>query len=318
MSSCLATREAEARRAAKESDAFVEVACPACQQTNRRHLFDKYGFKLQQCTACLTAYVSPRPDFDWLIRYYSDSKAVNDWLDMLVETEAERRRAQFEPRARRLREVVERLEVATSTLVDVGAATGTFCDTVREMELFSRVVAVDTNERAAELCASKGLETIAQPLEKVGLEARADVLTAYEVIEHVFEPIEFLRACRDVMEPGGLLVLTTPNFLGFDVMVLGEQTENIVPPDHLNYFNPRSLQTLLERGGFSLVEVETPGRLDVQIVQRMLQSGTVDLSAQPFLEHVLSGNIPELAERFQQFLADNGLSSHMWAVARKG
>ncbi len=84
---------------------------------------------------------------------------------------------------------------------------------------------------------------------------------------------------------------------------------------HLTLFNPTSITILLERNGFSVLTVETPGLLDVSLLQEAWKSGVQEGS--PFLQHMLTKTTSGVAENFQRFLRENALSSHMWVVARK-
>jgi len=116
--------------------------------------------------------------------------------------------------------------------------------------------------------------------------------------------------------PGGLLVLSCPNGLGFDIATLGADAL-AVDAEHVNLFNPESLAALVEACGFTVLEVSTPGRLDAEFVHEAALAGTCDLSASPFLKRVLLDEWERLGAPFQRFLADNGLSSHMWLAARR-
>lgn len=143
-----------------------------------------------------------------------------------------------------------------------------------------------------------------------------DVIASYEVIEHLFAPAAFIRACARMLKPGGLLVLSNPNIKGFEVSTLGTVSQT-VDLEHLNYFHPESMRRVLEAQGLELVELLTPGELDAEIVRKRALAGLVDLSSQPFLKHVLLESWDQLGGRFQRFLAENQLSTHMWSVARK-
>jgi SAM-dependent methyltransferase len=200
--------------------------------------------------------------------------------------------------------------------VDVGAGFGTFGEEMKRVGFFDRVIAVEPAPGLAATCRSKGLEVIEEPIEKVTL-AKATVVTCFELIEHLFSPEQFLRACGRVLSKDGLLILTTPNIAGFDLRLLGAISENIDAPEHLNYYHPASLRRLLERCGFLVVEILTPGRLDAELVRKKALAGLVDLTNSPFLRRVLLDDWETLGGPFQDFLAEQGLSSHMWAVARK-
>lgn len=88
----------------------------------------------------------------------------------------------------------------------------------------------------------------------LGLEP-ADVVIAGEIVEHLDAPGPFLRAMRELVGPDGLLVVTTPNayrLLNLIAPVLGAE---LVHPDHTAWHSPRTLRTLLERGGWRVERI---------------------------------------------------------------
>jgi hypothetical protein len=87
--------------------------------------------------------------------------------------------------------------------------------------------------------------------------------------------------------------------------------------EHLNYFNPASMELLFNRYGFDVINVETPGKLDADIVRNMFLQGNLKKQDNPFLHQILVENWDACGDSFQAFLANNKLSSHMWTVARK-
>lgn len=114
-----------------------------------------------------------------------------------------------------------------------------------------------------------------------------------------------------------MFILTTPNIRGFDLLTLGKLSNNIGGPNHLNYFHPDSLSYLLERCGFKVIEILTPGELDAELVRKKILAGELDVSNCPFLKYILVDQWGTTGEIFQHFLAQNNLSSHLWIVARK-
>jgi 2-polyprenyl-3-methyl-5-hydroxy-6-metoxy-1,4-benzoquinol methylase len=310
--------EADKRFLLNRRDRWVEVPCPACGAGEGTEFGRKEGWVYRDCVACRTIYASPRPSAELLGEFYACSENYAYWnAHVFPATEEARRKSMFRPRAERTIEYCRRHGVRTGTLLEVGAAFGTFCTEVRDRGVFEQVVALEPTPDLAETCRARGFEVIEQPMESVEREAFADVLAAFEVIEHVFDPALFVETCRRLLRPGGLLVLSCPNGRGFDNAVLGVRSGTF-DHEHLNYFHPASLAALVARCGCEVVEVETPGKLDVDLVSKAVERGDVDLSAQPFLAELFMHGTEEARAAFQDFLAANGLSGHMWIAALRG
>jgi hypothetical protein len=155
----------------------------------------------------------------------------------------------------------------------------------------------------------KGAEDIAEG------ELAADFATAFEVLEHVFDPHTFLLACRRILHPGGVLLLTTLSITGFDLQVLWEHSRSISPPQHLNFPSVPGMTMLIERSGLEVIEISTPGQLDVDIVRNMLTAHP-ELAAPRFARTIaLADN--ETRRDFQAFLHVHQLSSHLRCTIRK-
>jgi 2-polyprenyl-3-methyl-5-hydroxy-6-metoxy-1,4-benzoquinol methylase len=298
---------------------FVRVSCPACGRDEADDVFVKFELQYVKCRECRTMYINPRPSPEVLRWYYETSENYVYWNKHVFPASEEARRAKIlRPRAERLKALCEREHVGRGTLVEVGAGFGTFCEEVKILGYFERVIAIEPTPDLAATCRRKGLEVIDKPVEEVTLESGAvDAIASFETIEHLFSPEVFLAACSNMLKDNGVLVLSCPNGEGFEVEVLGQASDS-VDVEHLNYFNPQSLPRLLERSGFTVLEVLTPGELDAERVRIKIEQGAFDLSSQPFLQRVIVDDWDRLGEPFQRFLSANMLSSHMWVMARKG
>jgi len=310
--------EADRRRLLEHRGDFVNVPCPACGSPASTQQFEKRGIRYVLCPDCGTMYVNPRPPPAVLEECYAKSEVYRYWNKYVFPASEEARREKiFRPRAERIAEICGRYGVRNGTLLEGGAGFGTFCEEARRLGVFSRVIAVEPTPDLAETCRQKGLEVIEKPIEQVRLGRNTiDVVASFEVIEHLFSPRDFIMGCAALLSPGGLLVVTCPNIRGFDILVL-QALSGSIDHEHLNYFNPVSLSHLVGECGFEVLEVLTPGRLDAELVRKKILSGELDVSSQPFLKQVLIDEWERVGDSFQEFLADNMLSSHMWLVGRK-
>jgi 2-polyprenyl-3-methyl-5-hydroxy-6-metoxy-1,4-benzoquinol methylase len=310
-------RDIERLRA--RSSEFVEVDCPTCLSRRRKVAFEKYGFSFQSCLDCATIYMSPRPSPPVMADYYSNSENYDYWARYIFPaSEASRREKICKPWLERVVGICERHCIDRGVLLEVGPGFGTFASVATQSGAFRKVLAVEPTPEMAEACRSRSVDVIEARIESVDPTiAQADVVVAFEVIEHLFDPGVFLRQCAKLLKPGGLLVVSCPNGLGFDIAMLREKAL-AVDAEHVNLMNPRSLSHLMKNCEFDVLEASTPGRLDAEFVREAVLAGKFDLGEDNFLRRVLIDEWDRLGWPFQQFLAAQGLSSHMWVTARRG
>jgi SAM-dependent methyltransferase len=278
---------------------------------------EKCGFSYDRCNECGTIFTNPRPSLDVLHQFYAQSKNYDYWNKYIFPvTEGTRREHIFRPRAEKVTELVEHFGIARGTLIEIGAAFGWFCEEIESLATFDRVIAVEPTPGLAATCRGKGIETFETPVEKLELVGIADVVVSFEVIEHLFSVHDFISQCSRLLKKNGLMVLTCPNAAGFDVGTLG-LISNTFDHEHLNYFNTNSLPRLIENCGFSVLSVETPGKLDVDIVKRYVDDGTLNFTDNFFLSQIYGSHDPALLCAFQAFLSKNLMSSHMLVVCQK-
>jgi SAM-dependent methyltransferase len=297
---------------------FVRVACPACGGGDDATAFEKSGFRWARCAGCATLFMSPRPGPEVMAGYYAASENYRFWATSIFPaTEPARRRKLHQPRLELILELCQRQGVHPATLLEIGAGFGSFAALARDSGAFSRVVVLEPTPEMAAACRARGLEVIEGRVEDGAPQGlRADLVVAFEVIEHLFDVRDFLARAGAALEPGGLLVLTCPNGAGFDIATLGAQSP-AVDPEHVNLFNPAALSGLLAAAGYVVIDSATPGRLDAQYVRQAALEGHLDLREQSLLRRVLLDEWERLGPPFQRFLAEHGLSSHMWCVARR-
>lgn len=308
--------EADLQRLLERTDDFVEVNCPACDADESHFSFEKNTLKYVVCDKCETIYINPRPTPEILEMYYSTSENYAYWnKHIFPASEDVRREKIFRPRAARTAEFCERFGVPENTLLEIGAGFGTFGEEVKKLGIFETVYSVEPTPDLAETCRKRGLTVFEKPIEKVDEIERVGVVASFEVIEHIFSPEAFVRQCARILPTGGLLILSCPSGKGFDVVVM-KGISDTVDHEHLNYFNSNSLSHLVEKCGFEVLEVQTPGKLDAELVRKKSLSGAFDLK-EPFLRQVLIDEWEQTGAAFQDFLAENKLSSHLWLVARK-
>jgi 2-polyprenyl-3-methyl-5-hydroxy-6-metoxy-1,4-benzoquinol methylase len=297
---------------------WAERPCPGCGGDRVVPAFDKHGFPYVVCTACRSLFVSPRPPQSALDRFYREAPSSRYWAqEFFPAVEEARREKIIRPRVGRILEHARtrRLPLDGPLVIDAGAGSGVFLSEFLEAVPEARAVAVEPGEDLAEQARTRGLRVVEKPVELCEeLGGEADIVTSFEVIEHVHDPLAFVRAVARLARPGGLVLVTGLNGDGFDVQVLWSEAKAVSPPHHLNFLSVEGLESLFHRAGLGDVEIETPGELDVEIVRNGLEEGLAP-DAPRFLRLLLERRNGEVGERFQDFLRGARLSSHTWIWA---
>jgi len=302
----------------RHKEQFVAVTCPACDSNDRIHAFNKADVNFDECLNCETIYASPRPTFAIIQEYFANSKSYRFWTEhIFAASEPIRREKIFKKRVDMVLSCCHEFGVDNELIIEVGCSLGTLCEELKSRNFFKRIIAIESIPYFAQKCRDKQVEVIEDIIENVNLnDLPVNVVISFESIEHLFSPFEFLKACNKTISGKGLLFITCPNMHGFDTSLLKTKSKS-VGGEHLNLFNPKSISILLERAGFAIISLETPGVLDAELVRKTILKGEYDISGQPFLKRILVDQWERLGIPFQNFLSENKLSSHMFVVSQK-
>lgn len=304
----------DSRRLFCDRSAFIKIDCPSCGNSDPASRFDKMGFSYVQCEQCETLFVSPRPAYHDLMKIYVGSPSTKFWVNDFFLPMAEVRREKiFKQRAQF---IAERFPaIRSGKMADIGAGFGLFLEELKKLWPESNIVAIEPSVDMAKICRDKKLHVLESTLEEVGSNERFDLLTAFELFEHLHDPLPFVEKVYNLLSPGGYLFITTLNALGFDIQVLWERAKSVFPPQHLNFFNPHSMAALLVRKGFEIVEIATPGQLDWDIIEGAYRHEALDPGR--FFKTVSRYGTEEAKRDLQHWIRANNFSSHMRVIARK-
>jgi SAM-dependent methyltransferase len=127
-------------------------------------------------------------------------------------------------------------------------------------EVAAHLVGIDADSEGVSIARDLGYEATvadcqsAESIAHTGVEP-ADVVIAGELIEHLDRPGDFLDAVKQLISPGGELVITTPNSTSLTNTLLAFAGREVQNADHVNWQSWRTMDALLTRHGYQLTEL---------------------------------------------------------------
>jgi 2-polyprenyl-3-methyl-5-hydroxy-6-metoxy-1,4-benzoquinol methylase len=234
----------------------ASLACNQCGSTGSTPLFTKHGYQLVKCTECGLAYISNPPSASELERIYSlDANYHADLLNPDSDAFARLKRV-----AKTHLDVLKTY-AKSGRLLDVGCSTGLFLDQARSAGFdvsgleFSKESAAFARYHFSLAVQDGSVQ------ELVGQAASFDVITMFDVIEHVPDPSADLAAIHGLLKPGGLFFVSTPNIdglfpkLSYPLANILDYWPHPEPPHHLYQFSCDSMARMLIKSGFAVDDV---------------------------------------------------------------
>lgn len=231
------------------------IACNLCGAIESTLLVVKDGFRIVRCRHCSLVFVGNPPDQNFLSQHYSFEAGYHEEL-------------KSNPASVKFHDAEARRNLARlsgyrqgGTLLDIGCSTGLFLAKAGAAGWIVRGNEYSADS-AAVARATHGLDVVSGALQADSFAAGSfDVVTLWDVLEHVPDPQSTLRLAAALLKPGGLLVVKTPNVDGLyprwslKALPYAGFWGHPEPPGHLFQFSARTLTSMVTAAGLYPLDI---------------------------------------------------------------
>ncbi len=228
--------------------------CPLCgdarvqqwlQAPDRFHGRRDY-YSLVRCSGCSLVWLSNAPRADEMHRHYTAS--YDRLISAAGETSPHRWRSHKDALLRHKQ---------SGTLLDLGCSSGAFLEFLKgdSWKLYGIEMSATVAQRAS---ARTGAEVFVGDILNAPFPRESfDVITCFDVLEHLYEPLQVMTKVREWLKPGGIFYVQVPNVDSAEGRVFGSYWHGLELPRHLFHYSPAALKFLAESVGLRLASLET-------------------------------------------------------------
>jgi 2-polyprenyl-3-methyl-5-hydroxy-6-metoxy-1,4-benzoquinol methylase len=228
--------------------------CPACSAGGPQEWLrgpDRFhgrheAYTLLRCPACSLVWLSQPPQPEEMGQHYTEA------YDRLISASGDN-----SPQRWRDRNAVLSMHRQSGTLLDLGCSSGAFLQTLqgKGWNLFG----IEMSPESARQARAKSGATVfvGSILDAQFAAGSFDVITCFDVLEHLYEPRRILARVGEWLKPGGIFYVLVPNIDSAESRVFGSYWHGLELPRHLFHYSPKSLESLAASAGLESVSLET-------------------------------------------------------------
>ena len=223
------------------------ATCKLCGERQDEKLFAKQGWDFLRCKSCGLVTIDPIPTASEVESNHDESYADGEYAAFASAQDVRQGIA-----ASRLSAV--RPLAPEGPWLDVGASTGAFVGEVAAAGLDAE--GLEISRVAVAQAQARGLRVHRSAVEDYRPEREYAVVTAFDLVEHLVDPVPFVRQMSEWLQPGGLMAITVPNIASFAARILGPRWFFYAPPDHIHYFTPTTIRRLLAETSLEQISIQ--------------------------------------------------------------
>jgi SAM-dependent methyltransferase len=226
--------------------------CPLCRSESREFRFRlNQPYHIARCTDCGLYYLYPRLTASAMEEVYRQPSYYKGGACGYSDTSYAAQESALRATFRRLLGNLAKRGLTGGQLLEIGCGYGYLLDEARPF--FNRRFGTEFSPEVVAMARTQDAEVFVGGIDHVPSELKCDCVVATQVIEHVYEPLSFVKRLIDHTRSGGHIVLATPNMGSVLRKVMGGWWPSFKTPEHVAYFDFSTLNLLMRRAGLDAV-----------------------------------------------------------------
>lgn len=236
-----------------------DFTCPLCSAQDFTEYLSYKKYKLFECAIC--SAVAPNLNLDRLaeLNFHSTSIVEEDLKREILSTFEYRKQTFATERVEYLKDILPSFGNSDEYVLDVGCGPGYFLSYLKDLGIRSR--GLEVNSASVSFARDIGLDVALSNLEDEPA-GQYSLITMFDVLEHIPQPVNFMKMVSDKLRPGGSVLAYTPNIHSLSSLIMGGNHNMLAVFNHLCFFDRASLNFLATHSGLQLGNIDFYG-LDI-------------------------------------------------------
>ncbi|MBN2057341.1 MAG: class I SAM-dependent methyltransferase [Candidatus Saganbacteria bacterium] len=272
---------------------------------------DKERFKVYQCSQCGHIQLLPKPTEEDDKAFY-DKNLQDKNRNKQIDLEKLQQNQRYD--TDRHVELIRSLAAKDKSILDIGAGYGFFVSALIKSG-FKKAKGLEISSERRELALGQAPGAILGHDVKEGPEVigRYDVVTLFHVLEHVADPIAFLKDIKALLKPGGIFICEVPNVRDLLLDNSKEYHDFYWIRAHLNYFDDKGLSFCLKQAGFAIESVRSVQRYGLLNLSNWLMYGKPQIEKPVFS---IDPDYEEAEAMYRKHVESKGRGDALVAIAK--
>ncbi len=221
--------------------------CPTCGSSESSTLFIKNGGEYAYCKKCRHIFLKKSLSTSFLLKFYSDYPTSSlEW---------HKNESDFYQRIYTSGLELIQSKVIKGSILDIGCSSGYFLAQASKFGFDS--FGVEPNELEASYAISQGINIIGKTINDIPQNSKFDVITMWDVLEHIANPCMYIQSLRPFLNDGGCIFVQIPTCDSLAARVMRDKCNMFDGIEHLTLFSAYSLNICFEKSDFYPIKFKT-------------------------------------------------------------